>query len=934
MFESYLVVPLHFSVEFLGFLVCAGGAFLVVSRPTLVPGLQSNRVIAALGLGAIAAAQVIHGGSFAPLDSDRLVIGLYSVGLALLAVSLAGAVRPEAAAVFGLPIKQPFALAPAGAALFLCIVTGLGASRGRARALYRLCAAGFFLAGAEVATALGPETEFGIGAVQGYAYTSHALKALGFLLLGSWLWTGVRSSIRVRFVASFATLLIVVVLVIASSLTGVISNNIEEEELDRTSAQLEGVLTEFSVDDTQELISSANSISADDNIERLMAQANTQDLKQVAKRIAADRGQEIDFVVFLSPDGKLLPFAGEGPGITRKGDAVQTRLRSGDVLRIAGSPVVEVVSRGEAQAANPVRIDDPRVGGIDSVATIAASQVLGSQGAVTGIVAVGRWIDAFALEEVSANLDPASASLVIEKKVAASDLPPKAASKLEVPSDVAQEIRLGNSRAVDQPLGTRSYLSAYAPLLTDSNQPLDDTVFVLSSPARIVSSTREEVTRILFLVAMGIGVVVLLLAWLSGRRITRPIQKLTLAAGAVREGNLEARTEVYGEDEVGQLGETFNEMTAALLRSTNDLREAAVEEQRLRSRIETIIESMADGLVAVDASRKILAFNPRAEELTGIDARVAVGKPVQRIIDARDSEGAKLPLPIYDLEQGSVDGIYLARKGDDPVPVAVDSAVLRGVDGQPAGAVAVIRDMTREREVERMKSEFLSNISHELRTPLTPIKGYAEILGSKDIPAAKSKQFATGILDSTARLERIVELLVDFSAMEAGRLAPRSTPVDLGRLVETLAQELKKRAKRHEVVVDVKARLPKVIGDERLLRRSLEEVVDNAVKFSPEGGTIRLEARGAAEMNGRSQRSVAVTVSDEGIGIPPEDVAKIFSDFQQLDGSETRAYGGLGLGLAFVRRIIQAHEGSVEVDSAPQRGTRLTIKIPAVQRRR
>ena len=450
---------------------------------------------------------------------------------------------------------------------------------------------------------------------------------------------------------------------------------------------------------------------------------------------------------------------------------------------------------------------------------------------------------------------------------------------------------------------------------------------MLSSPARNVVEARGLFTRILFLIAMGVGAVSLVLAWFSGRAITQPIQDLTEAAGAVREGNLKVVARVHGEDEVGQLGETFNEMTASLFRMTNDLRDAARQEHDLRARIETIIESMADGLVAVDEELNVLAFNHAAEQITGVRSDSAVGRPVREVLDARDGQGESVTLPIFDLVRGSVDGVYLKR-GNDLVPVAVVSAVLPGVEGGISGAVAVLRDMTREREVERMKTEFLSNISHELRTPLTPIKGYAEILGHKDIPPDKAKKFALGILESTGRLERIVQLLVDFSAMEAGRLAPKTTSVDIGSIVNSLATEWAARSPRHAVEADVASTLPSVVGDERLLRRSLEEVLDNAVKFSPSGGTIKLRATGTEAANGH-RGEVQISISDEGIGIMPEDMGKIFSDFQQLDGSETRSYGGLGLGLAFVQRIIEAHEGSIDVESQPNEGTRLTITIPA-----
>ncbi|MDQ4143055.1 MAG: cell wall metabolism sensor histidine kinase WalK [Actinomycetota bacterium] len=927
MFQSFLAVPLHFTVEFLGFLVCGGGAFLVLSRETLVPGPPSNRVTAALGLGALAVAQVLHGGAFLPLDGDTLLVGIYSIGFALLAVALSSSIRPSSTAVLGLPIEQPVALAPAGAALFLAVVAGLAAMRGGAKALWRLAAAAFLLALAEIFTAFAPATEFGAGEIQNYANLAHGSRALGFMALGSWLWTGVRSSIRVRFVASFAGLLLVVVLVLSSSLTGVISNNVEEEQLENTSAQLEGIADDYGGEGSglAQLADSAAAIAGDDRaIASMRKKPDKRTLDTVAEAyLDPARGRDLDFVLFDQPGerGRVVSYTGSGPDLGPRGNPDPLEDYFFD---LAGSSVAKKVTlEGARIAANPILVGK-------AVVVIAAAEIDARRGGEQlGAVIVGRFLDTQELERIAENTSPAVPSLLIEGKVVASLLPKPVVNRFRTPKEVVQQTRRGDVVSLNQAIGSRSYFNAFSPLFDQAQLPVDDTILLLSSPARIVSGARGEVTRILFLVAIGIGAVVLALAWLSGRRITRPIQRLTVAAGAVREGNLDARAEVAGEDEVGQLGETFNEMTEALQRSTNDLRDAALAEQQLRARIETIIQSMADGLVAVGPDHKILAFNPQAEALTGVTAAEAVGKPVSDVIDARDTHGHKFSLPIYDLVEGSVDGVYLERKDGDRVPVAVDSAVLRGPDGDAAGGVAVLRDMTREREVERMKSEFLSNISHELRTPLTPIKGYAEILGKRDIPAEKTKQFAGGILESTARLERIVELLVDFSALEAGRLAPRAKPIDVGGLVEKLADAVRKRTTRHEVIVDVKSRLPKALGDERLLKRSIEEVLDNAVKFSPDGGTIRLEARGASSGNGRRTRSVQVSVIDEGIGIAPEDLSKIFSDFHQLDGSATRTYGGLGLGLAFVQRIVEAHDGSIDVKSELDKGTRLTISIPA-----
>jgi PAS domain S-box-containing protein len=376
-------------------------------------------------------------------------------------------------------------------------------------------------------------------------------------------------------------------------------------------------------------------------------------------------------------------------------------------------------------------------------------------------------------------------------------------------------------------------------------------------------------------------------------------------------------------------------MTAALRGTTEDLRRAAREEEALRGRIETIIQSMADGLVAVDADKKVLAFNMEAELLTGLKADEAIGRPVQEILVVHDARGERASLPVYDLREGAIANVYVQRRYGTPVPVAVTSAVLRDERDEVAGAVAVMRDMSREHEIDKMKGEFLSNISHELRTPLTPIKGYSELLTRGDLPAGKAATFARGILESTQRLERIVSLLVDYAAIEAGRLAPRTSSVEIATLLESLAKEWASRSTRHKIITDVEGTLPRITGDERLLRRSIEEVLDNAVKFSPDGGTITLEAHvisaTAQAGNGDGRGVLEVTVSDEGIGIPPEDVARIFSDFHQIDASETRSFGGLGLGLALVQRIVAAHQGEVRVDSHPDRGTRFTIAVPVAR---
>ena len=915
MFDSFLAVPLHFTVEFLGFLVAGGGGFLLLSRADLVPGEMSNRITAALGFFALAGAQIAHGGAFIEVDGNQYLVSIRALAYALLLIGLVGGLRTIAAsaAAPAFQIRDPLLFAPAGVALLLGFAAFSGSFGAGPKPLRRLAAGGFFLSVSEVLFAVEPDVRFGSEVASAYSWGAHAGKTVGFLFVAAWLWSAVRTSIRTRFVASFSALLVVVVLILASSLTGVLTDRVEEEELSRARTQLAAVMDGLA--DIGPLKDDVETLSGIDTVVDQVAARR--DLQQLAETI--DKGDlehlfDLDFVIFTDRDGRILASSGV--------DEIEA-------VKISGSPVISDIQESTRSfSASPVRI------GRSTAALIAAREISDPlvPNRTAGILVAGRHLTGPIIAK-SEELEPASLSLIIGNRVATSRLPKAKRADLRVPDSIKNDLGTIGVASDRQVLGGEIYYSAFSSLDTAQRESIG--VVALSTSANTLSATREALTRVLFLVAMGVGVVSLLIAWLSGRRITRPIQLLTNTVGAIREGDLSVQTTVSGEDEVGRLGETFNEMTSSLFRMTNDLREAAREEYQLRARIETIIESMADGLVATDADRNIVAFNREAEVITGIKAKRAIGRSVAEVLDARDVQNENVHLPIFDLARGSVDNIYVRRKNGDMVPVAFVSAVLTGEEGEVAGGVGVLRDMSREREIERMKTEFLSNISHELRTPLTPIKGYAEILGRKEIPPEKTKKFASGILESTERLERIVELLVDFSAMEAGRMAPRAKPVDLGALLTNVADEWTRRATRHEVILEVEGSLPKVSADERLIKRTLNEIVDNAVKFSPSGGAIRMTAQGeGAKGDERRHGSVAVAITDEGIGIPPEDVPKIFSDFHQLDGSETRSYGGLGLGLAFVARIIEAHGGAIEVDSKVGEGTTMTIRLPAAKRER
>jgi PAS domain S-box-containing protein len=452
---------------------------------------------------------------------------------------------------------------------------------------------------------------------------------------------------------------------------------------------------------------------------------------------------------------------------------------------------------------------------------------------------------------------------------------------------------------------------------------------VTSEPATLVDNTRNSLFRTLFLVALGASLLALVVALAVGDRIGAGLRRLTLAAEGIQRGDLSVRAAVRSEDEIGVLGGTFDSMATSIESLADELRQAADDEAQLRNRLEAVVAGMGEALIAVDGDGRVTTFNRAAEELVGKPATGALGRPIDKVVKLKAEDGqdvsARLRRPSATPwnEAG-----YVVQRGGAEVPVVLSAGALRSASGDLTGAVFVLRDMRREREVERMKTEFLSNISHELRTPLTPIKGYAEMLRRRDVPRPQAREFLTGIIDSTDRLERVVDLLVSFAAFEAGRLRLRAEPLKVRDLLDSLAVRWKDKLDAdHPLTRRVARNLPDVQGDRRLLERSLDELLDNAVKYSPGGGKVSVTAK--LSDNGAGP-SVEISVTDQGIGIPADRLDTVFDDFAQADASATREFGGLGLGLSFVRRIVVAHDGELLCQSTPGKGSTFSIVLPVM----
>jgi two-component system sensor histidine kinase VicK len=422
--------------------------------------------------------------------------------------------------------------------------------------------------------------------------------------------------------------------------------------------------------------------------------------------------------------------------------------------------------------------------------------------------------------------------------------------------------------------------------------------------------TERDALRLLLVTSLLALVAVALAAVGLGRRTVDPVRRLTAAAQRVAAGDLTASARVSSRDEVGTLSHTFDDMTGSLARLTGDLRASAV-------RLETVLASMTDGLLATDGDGLVTSVNRAALEMLDVDEVDVLGEFLEVVADVRTTTGE----PVLGAGRVLDEPAEVHRPDGTTVPVRVVLTPLAGAEGQ----VLVLRDTTREREVERMKTEFLSNVSHELRTPLTPIRGYAEILVSKpELGPDRVRTFATTIRDESLKMNRVVDLLVDVAAIEAGRVHATPRPVAVRELLDGCRTDWQQRAPQR--AKDLRRRvaggLPKVMVDPTWVRKAVDELLDNAVKYTPAGTAITLV--GSLAPGGRHVR---VSVRDAGPGIAEADQARLFTSFEQVDGSATRRVGGLGLGLSFVRRLAENGGFPLHMSSGPS-GSEFSLDLP------
>ncbi|PUA37812.1 cell wall metabolism sensor histidine kinase WalK [Paenibacillus elgii] len=419
-------------------------------------------------------------------------------------------------------------------------------------------------------------------------------------------------------------------------------------------------------------------------------------------------------------------------------------------------------------------------------------------------------------------------------------------------------------------------------------------------------------TLIALALTAGLGVIL-------SSTITNPIKAITRQATAVAEGRYEyeEKIRVMGEDEIGQLGNTFNFMMERL-------REALSLNEEEKEKLASILSNMNDGLIATDDHGRVIVINRRAKQILQVNEDTTLGMPLGELLGMQQEK-----MQVLEGTEDHSTMLHLYHEAEeDPLFVKVTYTTIHSKGKGSAGTIAVLQDVTGQEKLEQARREFVANVSHELRTPLTTIKSYLEALedGALEEPQLAGK-FVNVARNETERMIRLVTDLLQLSRLDSKQAIISKETTDVTEMLEEVADRFSFQLEQRMIAIeiDVEKHVDEIMLDRDRIDQVLDNLVSNAIKYTPEGGHIRIHA-------GRREHAVLeISVQDNGIGIPRKDLSRIFERFYRVDKARSRSMGGTGLGLSIAREIVKAHGGTIQLESELGQGTRVTFTLPYQQ---
>ncbi len=436
--------------------------------------------------------------------------------------------------------------------------------------------------------------------------------------------------------------------------------------------------------------------------------------------------------------------------------------------------------------------------------------------------------------------------------------------------------------------------------------------------ARPLVEIRQSVRDINLLVLQSlliVGTLSLLIAFIFTSRLVSPIQEMEQFTRRLQDGEEPGTLIIGSTDETGRLARNIN----YLVRELKEKIRSAHEE---KGKLEAVFSSMADGILVLDVQGRIEGMNAAAQRILGLGMDEMIGKTPMEILRVIPLQQA--------LDQFKETGGPLMREivleTENPAVIDVTISAVEGLPQGQGKTMMVLRDISRIKKLERVRADFVANVTHEIKTPLAAILGFIETLRDGAIDEKETAQHFFEIIQKHAeRLNRLVDDLLVISNTEMGEMRFSFESVSLDGIIDTVLPVIEPMALKKEIHIetDMPVNLSPIRADRDRLNQIVLNILDNAVKFTPDGGAISI--RGI----GRNDGMVAVMISDTGIGIPQGEISRLGERFYRVDKTRSRELGGTGLGLSIVKHLMAAHQGRMEISSQPGRGTTVSLIFPA-----
>lgn len=446
----------------------------------------------------------------------------------------------------------------------------------------------------------------------------------------------------------------------------------------------------------------------------------------------------------------------------------------------------------------------------------------------------------------------------------------------------------------------------YAFSILGNEGEIEGVIYAAEAPHKLQQTIQQSMQLVGQACLLSL-VIALLAGILIARMVTKPIRRLTEKAKQIAGGEFDAEVKIASRDEIGRLSRTLDEMATELQSNLSDIEEE-------KNKLETIQTFMSDGVMAFDAAGNLIHINRAAAKMLEIPMDDAM-----QFDTYFHSIGIQISIAELVFKSETVLQRYYEKDGRH-----IEMLFARMSKGEKTtGVITMLHDVTRQQKLDASRREFVANVSHELRTPITTIKSYTEtVMETEDLPREVQKRFLGVVEKEADRMTRLIHDLLTLSGLDHDKASTKKEPFDLAKLIADVVDKLQMDTKPGQTVTYTQiSKLPRFVGNSDRMEQVLTNVISNAVKYTPENGTINV-------FSGYIYDYIYVKVQDTGIGIPQKSLPHVFERFYRADKARSRNEGGTGLGLAIAKEIVEEHGGNISITSEQGQGTEVLVKFP------